>query len=73
MIYKVGEIGISVEQIEGFGKKPGLWIVTGNEFVKVASFGSEQKALLFCERFERMTGIDRIEHICTMDKERATE
>ena len=44
MIYKRGEYGISVEQINGFGKNPGLWIHKGNSAIKMASFGSKEKA-----------------------------
>ena len=47
MIYKRGDYAISVEQIDGFGKNPGLWIHKGNEAIKMASFGSIEKA----ERF----------------------
>ena len=47
MRYMRGDYGISVEQIDGFGKNPGLWIHHGNTAVKMASFGSEEKA----ERF----------------------
>lgn len=48
MVYKCGEYEISVEQIDGFGKNPGLWIKTEpNTLVKVASFGSKEKADTF--------------------------
>lgn len=47
MIYKRGDYGISVRAIEGFGKNPGLWIHRSNEAIKVASFGSQEKAELF--------------------------
>lgn len=47
MVYKRGDYAISVEQIDGFGKNPGLWIHKGNEAIKMASFGSVEKA----ERF----------------------
>ena len=47
MVYKRGDYAISVEQIDGFGKNPGLWIHKGNEAIKMASFGSIEKA----ERF----------------------
>ena len=57
--YKRNGVIISVEQIDGFGKNPGLWIGTEdpNQLVKVASFGSEDKAKLFCKWFEYLTGI----------------
>ncbi len=47
MLYRRGEYGIAVEQIDGFGKKPGLWIHHGNQAIKMASFGSEEKAKIF--------------------------
>lgn len=41
---------IIIEQIYGFGKKPGLWIkVKDNARIKLASFGSEEKAEMFVE------------------------
>ena len=44
-----GDVNISVEKVDGFGKNPGLWIGTKdpNQCVKVASFGSEDKAKQF--------------------------
>ena len=47
MVYKRGDYGISVETIAGFGKNPGLWIHHNNQAIKMASFGSPEKA----ERF----------------------
>ena len=47
MMYKRGKYGISVEKIEGFGKNPGLWIHRDNVSIKMASFGSEEKAEIF--------------------------
>lgn len=52
MTYKKGNTVISVEQIDGFGKNPGLWIGSENELVKVASFGSKDKADNFCKWLE---------------------
>lgn len=52
MTYRCGEYGISVEQIDGLGKKPGLYILKENEAYKMASFGSEEKAGLFCKWLE---------------------
>lgn len=51
MTYKRGGVYISIEKIDGFGKNPGLWIGTDNPNmqVKVASFGSEDKANTFCK------------------------
>lgn len=54
MIYKRGDYGISVEQIDGFGKNPGLWIHRGNTATKMASFGSEEKANLFVKYLDYM-------------------
>ena len=58
MRYNKGGVIITVEKIDGFGKNPGLWIGTEdpNELVKVASFGSEDKARLFCKWLEYMFG-----------------
>ena len=57
--YKRGNISISVEQIDGFGKNPALWIGTDdpNQQVKVASFGSPVRAELFCKWMDYMLGI----------------
>lgn len=54
MKYKRGGVSISVYQLDGFGKSPALWIGTDepNQMVKVASFGSEDKAKLFCKWLE---------------------
>ena len=57
MIYRCGDVSISVEQIDGFGKKPGLWIGAGNEILKVASFGDTDKSQMFCKWLEYMVGI----------------
>ena len=54
MILESGEKAISVEQIDGFGKNPGLWIRNGNELLKVASFGSAEKAEMFCNYLRAM-------------------
>ena len=58
--YKRGNEIVSVEQIDGFGKMPGLWIGTEkpNELLKVASFGSVEKAEKFCKWFEYMIGLE---------------
>lgn len=46
--------------MEGFGKNPGLWIGTEdpNRMVKMASFGSEDKAALFCKWLEYFLGLE---------------
>lgn len=50
-------IVISVEKIDGFGKMPGLYVGTKSCSSKVASFGNDRKAELFCKYLEFMTGI----------------
>ena len=49
MIYKRGDFGISVSQVDGFGKNPSLWVHNKNTLIKVASFGSEEKSKMFME------------------------
>lgn len=58
--YERENVIISVETIDGFGKNPGLWIGTKdpNQMVKVASFGSEDKAKQFCKWLDYMLGTD---------------
>ena len=59
MTYKRGHVSISVHQLDGFGKRPALWIGTDdpNQMVKVASFRSEDKANLFCKWLEYLIGL----------------
>ena len=57
MTFNRGGIVISVDKIDGFGKMPGLYIGRRNEFVKVASFGNDKKAELFCRYLEYLCGI----------------
>ena len=59
MKYTKGDVNIAIQQIDGFGNNPGLWIGTNNpnQSVKVASFGSEEKAKLFCKWLEYMFGV----------------
>ena len=63
MTLKRGHVSISVEQIDSFGKNPGLWIGTDdpNQLVKVASFSSEEKAELFCRWLRYLTGVNNDE------------
>ena len=58
MRYNKGGVIISVSQVDGFGKKPSLWIGTEdpNQLVKVASFGSEDKANMFCKWLDYICG-----------------
>lgn len=51
--FKKGEEIISIEQVDGFGKNPSLWIGTVGNFVKVASFRNEKSAKDFEETFRR--------------------
>ncbi len=48
---------ISVDKIDGFGKMPGLYVGSKNKLVKVASFGNEIKAEMFCRYLEYIAGI----------------
>lgn len=61
MTFSKGSVVISVKQIDGFGKKPGLWIgkhsETKNWQGKVASFGSEERAQDFCDWLQYMFGL----------------
>lgn len=59
-VYRRNDVNISVETVDGFGKNPGLWIGTANPnmSLKVASFGNEDKAKLFCKWLEYITGIN---------------
>ena len=63
MTYKRGQVYISVHQLDGFGKNPSLWIGTENQnqMVKVASFGSEDKANMFCKWLEYLLGFNNDE------------
>lgn len=58
MTYKRGNVRISIEKIDGFGKNPSLWVGTDNpnQMVKVASFGNERKAKAFCKWIEYIIG-----------------
>ena len=65
MTYIKGNYKISVEHIKEFGKRPSLWIHKGNEAFKMASFGSFEKADLFCKYMEYFlfnTPIPELEH-----------
>ena len=61
MTYIRGPIEISVEQIDGFGKYPSLWIKSlaePNARIKVASFGSYEKAKIFEMHLQKLLGLD---------------
>ena len=64
MTFNRGGIVISVDKIDGFGKMPGLYIGRRNEFFKVASFGNDEKAELFCRY---------LEYVCRISDEKPTE
>ena len=59
MRYEYGNTVISVHMMDGFGKKPGLWVGTRNPnmLTKVASFRNDDTARVFCKWFEYMTEI----------------
>lgn len=63
MRYERGNVVVSVNTIDGLGKKPGLYIGTNkpNAVFKVASFGSDEKAYLFRKWFEYMVGLTEVE------------
>lgn len=65
MTYKRGQVSISVHQLDGFGKNPSLWISTDepNRLVKVASFGSKDKAKQFCKWIEYLLGLNNDEQV----------
>ena len=50
---------IIIEQVDGFGKNPGLWIKLENDNarVKLASFGSEKKDEMFVDYLAKFYGI----------------
>lgn len=48
---------ISVDKIDGLGKMPGLYVGSKNNLVKVASFGNEIKAEMFCRYLEYIAGL----------------
>ena len=50
MTFEKGGLTIRVEQIDGFGKNPSLWVGDEEGIVKVANFGSEEKAVMFCKQ-----------------------
>ena len=58
MTYKRNGVFISVEKIDGLGKNYGLYCGTDdpNEAIKVASFGSDEKAQAFCNWLEYISG-----------------
>lgn len=57
MTFNRSGVVISVDKIDGFGKMPGLYVGSKNNLVKVASFGNDMKAELFCKYLEFVTCI----------------
>lgn len=57
MTFNRSGVVISVDKIDGLGKMPGLYVGSKNNLVKVASFGNDMKAELFCKYLEFVTGI----------------
>ena len=57
MTFNRAGIIISVEKIDGFGKNPGLYVGTKSYLYKVASFGNDKKAEVFCQYLEYISGI----------------
>lgn len=59
MTFFKGSLEISIEQIDEFGKNPGLWIrsQTENAVIKVASFSSKEKADMFVDYLMKFLGL----------------
>jgi hypothetical protein len=55
--YKKDDFIIAVEKIAGFGQHKGLWIGKGNEIIKVASFGNDDKAEMFMRYLDYYLGV----------------
>ena len=51
-IYKRGDFGISVSQFDRPGTSLSLWVLCKDKMIKVASFGSEEKAKMFLQYFD---------------------
>lgn len=56
MCFSNGNKMIAIEQFPEFEKRPGLYIGEGNQLLKVASFGSEEKARIFVETLKEFFG-----------------
>ena len=56
MCFSKGQKMIAVEQFPEFEKRPGLYIGEGAQLLKVASFGSEEKARIFVETLREFFG-----------------
>jgi hypothetical protein len=58
MTYNTGDYKITIERIAGFGENKGLWIGKGNEIIKVASFGNDDKAEMFKRYMDYFLGFE---------------
>ena len=47
--FKKGSKIIAIEQVDGFGKRPSLWVGNVGQFTKVASFRGEESAQKFVD------------------------
>lgn len=56
MCFSKGRKMIWIEQWSVHEKRPGLYIGEGTQLLKVASFGSEEKARLFIEMLKEFFG-----------------
>ena len=57
MTYSRGDRMISIELVDFLGgKRPGLYIGTPGEMLKVGTFGSEEKAKMFDEWLRHLFG-----------------
>ena len=57
MTFNKSGLVISVDKIDGFGKNYGLYVGNKRELVKVATFGNDKKAEMFCRYLEYIAGI----------------
>jgi hypothetical protein len=69
MTYKRGQFSISIYQLDGFGKKPSLWIGDdeSNQMVKVASFCGKDEADTFCKWLEYLLRLSNDEKAVKLD------
>lgn len=58
MTYRKDDKFIAVQQVDGFGKNPSLWVGTDKGVFKMASFGNDLKAEMFIEWLDYFLGTD---------------